>query len=349
MVYGQLMVRKQSGLFKGFLQPVILFVAAGLLCLNCSGRSLLGVISSQKMAIIMPGSQDDQDYNQLAVIAGEQLIKEYNIPVSYHDQISVASLPGKVDEQIEDGVNILWLHGGQYNSQAYTLASRYPGVVFIIEGDEPPEASSNNIWFIDRNFNKGMYVLGRLAAMETETGVVGYISGLNMPFSYIELHAIQQGLADSGKNVTLIPTWTGDFNDPELARIATEELIDQNVDVIIGSLNAGMAGLIETIENSERGVIFTAKYTDKSALSPDHYVTSFLIDFSRPLIEIVNSIIHQETSGYLQLEFNKGHYIQQPLQNVQEMTRQEIPKIIDAIKNNQIVVVKNSKPEVTAE
>ena len=71
-------------------------------------------------------------------------------------------------------------------------------MIFIAEGDSNLENPPANLWFIDRNFHVGFYGIGALAARATKTGKIGYIGGVTLPFSYAEVHAIQQAIKDSG-------------------------------------------------------------------------------------------------------------------------------------------------------
>ncbi len=50
---------------------------------------------------------------------------------------------------------------------------------------------------------------------------------------------IQQAIADLGSDVTLVPVWTADFNDPAKTRQLADALIADGVDVIMGSVNLG--------------------------------------------------------------------------------------------------------------
>lgn len=297
-----------------------------------------------KMSIIMPGSISDHDYNELAADTGDYLRSVYGFSVDSFDHVSVPSLPEKLDELIKSGSDVIWLHGGQYDTTAYKLAESYPFTIFIVEGDIPPEKIPENVWMVDRNFPKGMYVMGRLAAEQTKTGKVGYVCGLNLQFSYGEVNAIQQAIDDSGKQIQFTPVWVGDFNDPELARIATQELLDADVDVVIGSLNSGMVGVITAIEASPKDVWFTSKYTDKSSLAPDKFLTSFLFNFNIPMDAIIQKIRNGQSSGYYQMDINNGLLIQYPILNVDQPINERIQDLIIKVRNGEIYVERDFLP-----
>jgi uncharacterized membrane protein (UPF0127 family) len=70
----------------------------------------------------------------------------------------------------------------------------------------------------------GYYAIGALAAKQTQTGRIGYLGGLTLPFSYAEVHAIEQAIEDLGADVELRMVWSGDFNDPSAARELADAL-----------------------------------------------------------------------------------------------------------------------------
>ncbi|MFQ5907139.1 MAG: BMP family ABC transporter substrate-binding protein, partial [bacterium] len=206
------------------------------------------------------------------------------------------------------------------------------------------EDAPENMWVIDRNFHVGFYAIGAVAAKQTQTGKIGYIGGLTLPFSYAEVHAIEQAIDDLGLDVEVKAVWAGNFNDPTKARELADAMIAEDVDVIMGSLNLGMFGLFEAVKGAPGQVWATAKYTDKANFAPDNYITSLLYDWAGPLKEIVQKIMAGETGGYYPLGFDTGVAIQVPLRNVSDQLNSEIEQILADIQSGKIEVVKDTTP-----
>ncbi len=297
-----------------------------------------------KLAAILPGVITDADYNTLGYIGVTTVQKDLGIEVAYSESVAVPDVERVMREYIDDGFNIIFTHGGQFVSQTKDLATQFPDVYFIAEGDAPVEDAPPNFWIIDRNFHIGFYAIGALAAKQTQTGKIGYIGGLTLPFSYAEVHAMQQAIDDLGLDVELKPVWAGDFNDPTKARELTDAMIAEGADVIVGSLNLGMFGLFEAVKNAPGQVWATAKYTDKSNFAPDNYITSVLYDWAGPLKDIVQKIMNGESGGYYPLGFETGVALQMPLRNVSDELNTEIEQIIADIQAGKIEVVKDTTP-----
>jgi len=294
-----------------------------------------------KLAAIFPGVITDADYNTLGYIAISELQKAAGIETAYSESVAVPDVDRVMREYIDAGYNIIWTHGGQFVTQTVDLARLFPDVVFIAEGDAQVENPPANLWFIDRNFHVGFYGIGALAALQTETGKIGYLGGLALPFSYAEAHAVQQAVNDLGLDVEIKAVWTGDFNDPTKARQVADALIAEGYDVIMGSLNLGMFGLFEAAKASPTDVWVTAKYTDKASFAPENYMTSLIYDFAGPLNEIYTRIVAGETGGYYPLGFATGVSLQMPLKNVSPEVQAQMETIIKDLVDGKIEVVKN--------
>ncbi len=309
---------------------------------------LSGCVSSNKeeaiiLAVILPGSVLDQDYNALALTAIKEL-QNNKVVVRYLENISVSNCTKFANEYIESGSNVVWLHGGQYLNPGLALARQNPKTTFILETDSKPVDSPANVWFIDRNFPMSFYILGRIAAICSESGKIGYLTGLNLPFTFGEVHALEQSIADSGAKVELYPVWVGDMNDTALAELGAQQLIDEGVDVIIASINLGISGAVKSILESERVILFTSKYTDKSNLAPDRYITSALYDFNIPIMKILENIMNGNRSGYILMDLNSGISIQVPLQNTPPGLDELLITIQDDLATNRIRVIQDFSP-----
>jgi basic membrane protein A and related proteins len=300
-----------------------------------------------KLAAVLPGVITDTDYNTLGYVAATAVQNNLGVEMSYSESVPVPDVERVMREYIDGGYNIIFTHGAQFLTQTLDLASQFPDVVFIGEGDGAVEDPPPNFWIIDRNFHTPYYVMGYIAANSTKTGKIGYLSALQLPFSYHELHAIEQAVADAGLDVEIVPVWTGDFNDPTKGRQVADQMIAQDVDVILGSLNLGMFGIFEAAKATGDGddrVLVTAKYIDKTMFAPNHYVSSALYDFSVPLMDITSSVLEGETGGYYPMEFGGGIDVQLPLQNVDEALNESTTQLVEDIKSGAVVVIEDATP-----
>lgn len=296
-----------------------------------------------KLAAIFPGVITDADYNTLAYIGVSEVTRTLGIESTYSESVAVPDVDRVMREYIDLGYNVIWTHGGQFVNQTVELAKAFPEVIFIAEGDAAVAEPPANLWFIDRNFQVGYYGIASAAALATKTGKIAYLGGQALPFSYQEVHAVQQALADLGSDVELVYVWTGDFNDPTKARQTADALIGQGVDVIMSSLNLGVYGVFEAAKAvTDKQILVTVKYTDKTSYAPANYVSSVIYDFAGPLQDIITRIQAGETGGYYPLGFETGVEVQLPLKNVDPAVQTAVEEIVQKVVDGTITVVEDS-------
>lgn len=292
---------------RGLLRNLIGLVAVALVVAGCGGDSGGGSDDGGlRIAAIFSGPTTDADYNALGLKALKAAEKD-GTEVSYSESVAVPDIERVLQEYVADGYNVIWTHGSQFYEATAKIADQNPDVNFIGEFDGEPEGQPENVWVIDRNFHTVFYPIGTLAASLSQSGKVGYLGGLSLPFSYSEVHAVEQAFEDSGKSVTLNPVWSGDFNDTVKAQQLTSQLVSGGNDVIITSLNLGVVGAFKAVNDTDAGATWlTVKYTDKSQNGPEHYAATVLYDFIGPLGEILEDIAGDTTTGHYVIGFGKG-------------------------------------------
>ncbi len=302
-----------------------------------------------RIAAAFSGTVNDNDYNQLgyeALLNAEQAL---GAETTYNESTTVDDVVQVMQGYLADGYNVIWTHGSQFYRDSMELAAQNAEVTFIAENDEEPQDAPPNLWTIDRNFHTAFYPIGALAAMVTQTGRIGYICGPQLPFSYSEVHAIRQAISDlQDENVldgevTVHPHWTNDFNDTGLAMQTAQQLINDGCDVIISSLNLGTSGVLEAVKDQD-GLWATVKYTDKSEVAPNNYLTACLYDFTTPLATILDDIRGGTRTGYYLLGFDSGVSIQPPPASIDSAIVERLNDIVQRVRQGDIVVEKNLEP-----
>ncbi len=296
-----------------------------------------------RIAAVFSGTTTDADYTFLGLQALEAAEADRDAEVTYSEGVQVPDAERVLREYVADGYNVIWTHGSQFYDATVAVAQEATDVVFIAEQDTEPADVPENVWVLDRNFHLAFYPLGVLAAEASQSGRIAYLGGVTLPFSYSEVHAVEQALADTGSTATLTPVWTGDFNDPTRAQQFTGQLLADGNDVILTSLNLGAVGAFEGVADAPTGTLMSAKYTDKSNLAPDHYVTSVLYDFTVMLDDILASIEDGETGGYLGMTYEQGISLQAPM-NVDQAVVDRVNEVVEQLQAGDIEVERDVTP-----
>lgn len=299
--------------------------------------------AKMRIAALFPGSIQDADYNALGYMALEEAKKAFGAETAFSEKVAVPDAERVIKEYVNEGYGIIWVHGNQFNSAAFKIGPTAPNTIFIVEGDGKADAPLPNFWYIDRNYYTGFYTLGYLAALQTRAGKIGYVAGLELPFTRGEINAVKQAIRDSGSKASFEHIYVGDFNDPVKARQAAEGLIAKGVDVIISAVNLGNLGIYPAVKEAGRPVWITTTYTSKKDQAPGNYLTSDIFDFNVTLKQILGSIAKGEKGGFVVMDYGEGkaRYTEMPIMNVTLEINEKVKKVAADVASGRIAVVKN--------
>lgn len=299
-----------------------------------------------KFAAIMPGPVNDADYNSLGLLCTQAVGDAFQIPYAYSERVAVPDSETALRQYVGQGYNIIWVHGTQFNTYALKVAADFPDVSFICEIDSPIANATANIWTIDKKFWYGMYGIGALAAMQTKTNKIGYVLGVALPWSVGTMNAMQQAIDVYNPNATLKYVVVGDFNDPAKARLATEAMVADGEDVVVGAVNMGIYGVFEALRASGKNgtVWMTGINSDKRDMLLQYYMTAVNYNYTIPVLYAINRTIgFNEKGGYTSLEYGttKGQYVQLPINLVSADVQTGMADVCTKLENGTANVTKN--------
>ncbi len=321
---------------------IALALLATALCVTAEGTSEASK-PKLRLAAVLPGSIQDADYNALGYLALEEAKKSFGAETAFSEKVAVPDAERVIKEYINEGYNIIWVHGNQFNSAALKIGPTAPDTVFIIEGDGKPDAALPNFWYIDRNYYTGFYTLGYLAALQTKAGKIGYVAGLELPFTRGEINAVKQAIRESGVKASFEHLYVGDFNDPVKARQAAEGLLAKGVDVIISAVNLGNLGIYAAAKEAGRPVWITTTYTSKKDQAPANYLTSDIFDFNVTLKQILERVGKGEKGGFVMMEYGAGkaRSTELPLLNTTPEINEKVKAVAGEVASGKRAVAKN--------
>lgn len=286
-----------------------------------------------KVAMILPGTIQDADFNAVGYIALLGLKNTLGVEVGYSEQVAVADAERVAREFIASGYNTIAFHGGQFLTIVQKLGPAFPDVNFIMESSGRVDGLPPNVWNIGRKFYQGFYALGALAALATQSNVIGYVSGVRLPDFVASLNAVKFALKEFNPKAELLYTFVGDQNDPVRARQAAESVIARGADFIIIQVNLGAFGVIEAAKAAPRRVLWTTFYTDKYTLDTQRFAASLLLDFTKPYRDVLTKIMKGERGGYYEMRPGAGMSLG-VIYNVPTDTKLRVLKIFNEVVSN---------------
>ncbi|MBD0281051.1 MAG: BMP family protein [Thermoleophilaceae bacterium] len=176
----------------------------------------------------------------------------------------------RVLAQYAQGGNQLLLAHSTWQDAAFDVAEQFPDVNIATYAFE----LRDNVAILEEPIYQAAYLAGMLAGGITESNTIGGSAGQDVPLCHAELEAFEAGAKRVNKQVKMIDTYIGDWNDAAKGKQATQAQIDQGADVVIacgGGPATGMAQAIKEANISGFGYV-----GDMSSQAPKNLVGSVM-------------------------------------------------------------------------
>src|SRR5262245_12619368 len=238
------------------------------------------------------GGLGDRSFNDSAYSGLEEAAQLYDIEY----QIGLWQDPERNGTNIENwakqGYDLIIAVGFGNALPINTVAATYPNKRFALidyASDGP------NIWSATYREYEGDYVVGVLAALVTQTRIVGFMGGGITPIvRRIEL-GFAQGVKNVDPSISFISDYVGEFDDMEKGSLLAETQYTLGADVIYQVAGRCGLGAIQTAERFGKWIISTGG--DHSDLAPKAVLTSRIKNVGRPIRDVIQAVLEDQFEG----------------------------------------------------
>ncbi|WP_454851446.1 BMP family protein [Promicromonospora soli] len=202
--------------------------------------------------MLIPGSISDHGYMESAYEGYEAAKKEFGdkIDISYVEKVAPADYQQTL-VQLASTSDLVISIGGQTDADVRLVAPQFADVDFVEVGG-PPDTLANLAMY-DPAQSEIAFAAGALAALESKTGKVGFLAGLEIPPIVATADAFAAGAEYAKPGITVLPPqYTGDFSDVAKGKQAALADISAGADVLYQILNEGLEGMVQAAD--EKGI-----------------------------------------------------------------------------------------------
>src|SRR5260370_23916238 len=106
-----------------------------------------------RVAMVLPGSDNDKGWNQMAREGLDQIKKELKAETQIVTNVKSADFYSRISNFAEDGFDVVICHGGEFEKVAKEAAKTYPKTHFIVGGcpEHVPDAIAVQFLTRDRS------------------------------------------------------------------------------------------------------------------------------------------------------------------------------------------------------
>jgi basic membrane protein A len=262
-----------------------------------------GPKSTLRIAVVTDALFSDRGWGESSLNAARFIESEYGFEVSTEDNVSITDIEPTLEEYAK-GHDLIIAHGVQWGDPALRVGGRHPEVEIVVFTGL---AGSENVASIFPQQQEGSFLLGALAGMMTETGVIGYVGGEEYPNVVNIFEGYRQGAMAVNPDVRIVGTYLNDWDNPAKGREAATSIIRQGADVVFHVADSSGHGVIESA--GENGVYALGAVRDQNSLAPGTVLSSFVLDVDKAYGQAVNATLAGTLEGEVYkpgLEAGKG-------------------------------------------
>ena len=225
----------------------------------------------------------------------------------------VTDASAAIRDYASEGFDLVIAHGAQFGNSVFEVASDFTDTSFAwgTSSDTGADRGIENVFAYGAVANEGGYVNGVVAAMLSQTDVIGVI-GPVAGDAKLYIDGFVRGVTDIKPNAKVNISYTGSFSDTTLAAEAAHVHIQAGADVLTGSAQQVVGAIGVAREN---GVAWLGTQSDQMSLGPDVVVTNQVYDWANVVMDMIAKVEAGELGGTvyrlnfanegLRLEFNE--------------------------------------------
>ena len=235
------------------------------------------------------GGKFDKSFNESAFNGAQRWADETGEEFAEFEITSDAQREQAIRRFAEDGNSPVVMAGFSWATALETAAPDYPDTDFVVI--DVSWIDLPNVRAIGFKEQEGSYLVGMMAAEASETGVVSFVGGMDIPLIRRFGCGYAQGAAAVNPDGTVIANMTGTtpaaWNDPVKGSELTLSQISQGADVVFAAAGGTGVGVLQTA--SDEGILSIGVDANQNYLFPGEVLTSML--------KRVDNVVYESFSG----------------------------------------------------
>ena len=150
------------------------------------------------------------------------------------------------------GYDIIISGNFEYEGAMLTVADDYPEVKFLnFDYSDAALNSKPNVYALTYATHEGAYLAGVVAAVKSQSGVIGVVGGMELDGIKQFMVGYMQGALDTNPDIQILTGFVGNFADTGVAKELASNMIAQGADVVYHAAGGAGNGVFEAVSENE--------------------------------------------------------------------------------------------------
>lgn len=245
-----------------------------------------------KVGLLLEGSLGDQSINDQAYEGLLKVAEDFGVETKYVECDDSSKYIDYLEGLVSAGFNVICCDSFNQEEALREFAPQHPDVHFMILDTEVSDIA--NVASFTYATHECSYLAGIAAAMKSESNVIGFIGGMQIPTIEKFQVGFEEGVHSVKPDATVIVKYIGNdnsaWNDPATAKTLTMDCISNGADVCYHAAGASGMGMIEACV--EKGIWAIGVNIDQTHLAPENMLTSALTKGDRAVYLFTESCVN---------------------------------------------------------
>ncbi len=320
---------------KAYLLVALLLVAA--IAVPAFSSAVQAQDDPIRVAVVMPSTKSDLAFSQSMIDALTAIQEERGEDafefVFSENMFVVEDAATALRDYASEGFDLVIAHGSQYGSSLADIAPDFPDTAFAwgTTVDTFADQGITNIYAYEARSEQGAFVMGVMAAMLTETGVIGIVGPIETGDAKLYVDGFTAGVLWEDEDIEVLVNYIQSFSDLALAAAAADAMLAEDADILTGTAQM-VPGAVNKAK--EAGALWFGTQANQTTLAPEIVVANQVYDWTVALDPIVDDVIAGEIEGEayaltlenggLVIEFNEDFELDEDIKAAGEEVMQAI-------------------------
>lgn len=251
------------------------------------------------------GGKFDKSFNESSYLGALRWAEETGGSYAEVELQSDAQRAQAIRRFADEGYNPIVMAGFMNATPLAEIAAEYPETKFVIIDAVVDAPNVRSVIF---NEHEGSYLTGILAAMASETGVVSFVGGMDIPLIRRFACGYAQGAMAANPDGTVLSNFVGTtpsaWADPVKASELALAQISQGSEVVYAAAGASGIGALQTA--ADQGVYSVGVDANQNYLHPGSVLTSMLKRVDNAVYDAMMAGADVETGVHVMGVANEG-------------------------------------------
>ena len=243
------------------------------------------------------GGVNDQSFNQSSwegmQMAGEQLGAEISYLESKTDADYEPNIETMLDENKDLIIGVGFKLGPGIQKAAETYDDQQFAIIDFAYADE--EVPNKNITGLVFKANECSYLVGYIAGKVSESGKIGFVSGMDSPTMNSFGYGYYAGILAARPDATIYGQYADAFNDPAKGKAIANQMYSDGVDIVFACAGDTGNGVIEAAKEKNLWVIGVDR--DQNYLAPENVLTSAIKRVDMAVLDVSKRLAEGKLPG----------------------------------------------------